>query len=151
MFCTYARNRKIWRAKMKASYFVMNVSGKNVIVVPDVAGSCATCQRECAKRNPGIVVINSHGLELRPGDKVKIGSFSRAESIRNFLAIALPIAFAVVGYFVPPFFSAAPQNAHTDAIRAGCATSFLILGALIMFIFSRLRPAQQKLEITSKL
>lgn len=135
---------------MKASYFVMYIAGQNVTVVPDVAGSCATCKKECAKRNPGFIVTNTRGFELQPGDKVKIGTFSTSDGIRNFLAIALPFAFAVAGYFVPSLFSSVPQNAHTDAIRAGCATSFLILGALVMFVFSRIRPAQQRLEITSK-
>lgn len=151
MFSPYAGNRKVGRATVKASYFVMAVCGENITVVPDVAGSCATCKKECAKRNPGFTVINSKGFDLQPGDKVKIGSFSPAESVRNFLSIALPLVFAVAGYFVPSIFSDAPQTAHTDAIRAGCATSFLILGALVIFLFSRLRPPQKTLEITSKL
>lgn len=135
---------------LAASYFVANVSGKNVTVVPDVAGSCATCKKECAKRNPGFIVYNSQGFEVMPGDKVKIGTFSGAETLRNIMSICFPVLCAVIGYCWQSFFSSTPIPI-TDAKRAGTALIFLIAGALAIFIFSLIRPASQKLEIIKKI
>lgn len=134
---------------MTVTYFVMYVSGANITVVPDVAGSCANCKKECARRNPGFVVANPKGIALTPGDRVKIGTFSVTEKIRNIAAIMFPATCAVFGYFFPIITSSASPSLSSagDVKCAGSAILFMALGALAVFIISRIIKPVKTLSV----
>lgn len=115
---------------MRASYIVTQVLENEIKVVPDVAGSCATCQKECAKKHPAFSVANPKHIFLQTGDRVKLGSASIAEKIFSVFALVLPFASAVLGFLL---------SEKSDEKKAMVAVLFFVVGALVVLCASVFR------------
>lgn len=114
---------------------------KNVVLVEPISSlKCVGCAQACSKNQQTIAAINSKELALKVNSIVKISTSKRQQIFEGFVSIFIPIAAAIVGFFVSnPIFSFFANIANNDStVAAVCPESFKALMVIIFFAIASL-------------
>ena len=134
---------------MNAQYIVTAVHTDSVTLTPETdASSCAGCGGNCGACNVRFSVANSRRLDVKPGQKVKIGMSAKHEALQGILSLVFPVLCAVGGFFAASPLAALFGKTPTEGGRALCVLVFLAAACAVVLIITRRKPNPEKLEIT---
>lgn len=132
----------------KNLYKVRAVHEDFVEVVPYSETECAGCSSSCATCGISLTALNPKCLELKPGMTVHSNISTPLQSFLNIAALAVPMIFAVAGFFlskpIADFFNAT----LTETFKAVTVLVFLFVPSIIIFAFTRHKSELVQLQIT---
>ncbi|MGP1587760.1 MAG: SoxR reducing system RseC family protein [Treponemataceae bacterium] len=127
---------------------VVEIKNNEIIVVPLLTGTCINCQKAgCAKQGKPFSVSNPHSLPLSVGSIVKIQANIFSKVFQGFIALILPLAIAVAGYFVGGFLSKNMGNDQKELFRATGVLIGLIFSSGIVFTVNLKSRKLRKCEV----
>lgn len=133
---------------MNAQYTVVAVENDSVTITPvAAASSCTGCSGSCSSCSIRFSVANGRHLDVKPGQKVKIGMSARHEAVQGILSLFFPVACAVGGFFASGALASFIRIAAKESFKAACVIAFLAAGCCIVLLITRKRPNPEKLEI----
>ncbi|MCK9170201.1 MAG: SoxR reducing system RseC family protein [Treponema sp.] len=134
---------------MNAQYIVISADNDSVTLTPlDDAKACAGCSGNCTACSVRFSVANSRHLDVKPGQKVKIGMSARHEALQGILSLVFPILCAVGGFFAAQPIASLFGKTVTEGMQAFCVLVFLAAACIIVLLITRHRINPEKLEIT---
>ena len=140
---------KTWRTEMNAKYIVTAVHTDSVTLTPETdASSCAGCGGNCTACNVRFSVGNSHRLDVKPGQKVKIGMSAKHEALQGILSLIFPVLCAIGGFFAADPLASLFGKTATEGGRAAFVLLFLAAACAGVLFITRRKPNPEKLEIT---
>lgn len=118
---------------MRDKACVINFEHDIVWVTPLLGDTCINCNKpSCARKGTPFRAANPNRLALRCGDIVKIGVSRRAQLTQAMVALLIPIAAAVAGFFAAEPLATLLGKAVTEGMKAagvllglGLATSVI--------------------------
>jgi hypothetical protein len=129
---------------MTESGKILEISGKTVIIKPDLGGICFGCMKEECRACGGILAENPLSLSLKAGLTVEV-SAPGSPIFRQALAALIPPALGfTAGFFLTRlFFPEAGEGA-----AAGVGALFLFAAACVMFKVRAKIPAGKVFKVT---
>jgi len=134
---------------MNAQYIVTAVNTDSVTLTPENdASACAGCGGNCTACKVRFSVANSRHLDVKPGQKVKIGMSAKHEALQGILSLVFPVLCAVGGFFAASPLAILFGKTATEGARAFCVLLFLAAACVVVLYITRKKPNPEKLEIT---
>lgn len=135
--------------KNRRVYKVRKVLEDCIEIVPFDESQCAGCQGSCSECHEIILTAtNPKKLELKPGMKVRTNISTPLQKITNALALLVPVAGAVAGFFVSSPFAEFLKKENTESFKSSCVLIGLAIPALIIFIATRKKSSVINLQIS---
>lgn len=116
----------------------------SVSVLPLIKNACINCtQGSCAKRGSPFTVINPQGFSLHPGMKVLIRAHKGKQAVQALVALCIPIACAVLGWFAADMYVQANMKEvrHEWVQAVGVLTGIFIPAGIIGILSKKTRPS----------
>ena len=134
---------------MNAQYIVISADNDSVTLTPaDDAKACAGCSGNCTACSVRFSVANSRHMDVKPGQKVKIGMSARHEALQGILSLVFPILCAAGGFFAAQPLALLFGKTASEEMHAFCVLIFLAAACIVVLLVTRQRPNPEKLEIT---
>jgi hypothetical protein len=134
---------------MNAQYIVISADNNSATLTPiNDAKACEDCSGTCTACSVQFSVANSRRLDVKPGQKVKIGMSAGYEALQGILSLVFPILCAVGGFFAAQPLASLFGKTASEGIHAFCVLIFLAAACIIVLLVTRHRPNPEKLEIT---
>jgi hypothetical protein len=134
---------------MNAQYIVVSTENDSVILTPiSDASACASCGGNCAACGVRFSAANSRHLNVKPGQKVKIGMSAGHEALQGIISLVFPVLCAAGGFFAARPIASLFNKTDSEGMRAFCVIFFLAVACTVVLLVTRRRPNPEKLEIT---
>jgi hypothetical protein len=134
---------------MNAQYIVTAVNTDSVTLTPENdESSCTGCGGNCSACDVRFSVANSRRLDVKPGQKVKIGMSVKHEALQGILSLVFPVLCAVGGFFAASPLAGLFGKTATEGGRALCVLLFLAAACAVVLVITRRKSNPEKLEIT---
>ena len=126
---------------------VVAIDGDIVTVIPLEIEACINCANtECKKNGNVFRAVNRRGLKLKPGSEVRIAASLGKQSAQGLLAVGVPIALAVFGYFTVQ--GLLPGSG--EGLRVGAALFAFLASSAVIFALPH-RSANKLPEVVEEL
>lgn len=116
----------------------------SVSVLPLIKNACINCtQSSCAKRGSPFTVSNPQDFSLQPGMKVLIRAHKGKQAVQALVALCIPMACAVIGWFSANRYAALHMKEvpHEWVQALGVLAGIFIPASIIGILSKRMRPA----------
>lgn len=134
---------------MTAQYIVVSAETDSVTLTPvSDTSACACCGGSCTACNVRFSVANSRHLDVKPGQKVKIGMSAKHEALQGILSLAFPVLCAAGGFFAAQPLASLFGKTASEGMRASFVLLFLAAACAVVLLVTRRQPNPEKLEIT---
>ena len=130
---------------MTDNALIVSVEKSQIQVVPLITGACINCANSsCAKRGKPFPVSNPKGLPISVGSIVRIQASKKMQIVQGFVALLLPIAFAVALYFLGGFLSQKFGWQKTELFQAlGVLVGIFVPSVIIYFLNAKNRKIKK--------
>jgi hypothetical protein len=134
---------------MNTQYIVISTDKASVTLTPvNDANACTGCGGNCSACRVRFSVANSRHLDVKPGQKVKIGMSAGDEALQGVISLVFPLLCAFGGFFAAQPLASLFGKTASEGMRAFCVLLFLAAACTVVLFVTRRRPNPEKLEIT---
>lgn len=127
---------------MKSTYIVTSIENGTIMVTPEQR----IIQSSPSKMSK-IEVTNPYALKIEVGSKVTIGLPQKKEAAAGLFALLVPIAAAVLGFFLSKPISSLLKTECTELFKAIAISLFFLIACAFVIASSRTAPTVVKLQI----
>ena len=130
---------------MTDNALIVSVEKTQILVTPLITGACINCNNSsCAKRGKPFPVSNPRGFPISVGSVVRIQASKKMQIIQGFVALLLPIAFAVGFYFLGGFLAQKFGWQKAELAQAlGVLIGIFVPGIIIYFFTAKNRKIKK--------
>ena len=130
---------------MTDNALIVSVEKSQILVVPLITGACINCNHSsCAKRGKPFSVSNPKGFPISVGSVVRIQANKKLQIVQGFVALFLPIAFAVALYFLGSLFAQKIGWKNTELAQAlGVLVGIFVPSIIIYFLNAKNRKIKK--------
>lgn len=127
---------------MKSTYIVTSIENGTIMVSPEQI----VVQNSPTKISK-IEVTNPYALKIEVGSRVTIGLPQKKEAVAGLIALLVPIAAAVLGFFISKPIATLLKTECTELFKAISISLFFLIACAFVIASSRTAPTVVKLQI----